>query len=151
MAEYVPDSGDPNRGRDKSKDIPICLDGNEYPSAVIYAGTDNVQVLWRVVGPQDAEQARKIAEGVIAALDSLAPRQPGVSPQQAPAAAPKAKSRPMSAALREHILAGLDDDAVWAKIVEEFACGPDKRYRIKEYRKELEAKQPAPAPFLNFE
>lgn len=135
MSDRPADSGDPNGGRDKSKDIHIFVDGNDSPVATVYAGLDHPLVVWAVRGPQDAKQALQIAEGIIAALSGATPR---VAPPAPPVLVPKARA--MSAALREHILAGLDDEAVWTRIVEEFACGNDKRYRIKEYRKELEGK-----------
>lgn len=156
MLNRPADSGDPNRARDKSKDIPIYIDGNDSPMAVVYADLSPPQVLWQVYGPQDADKALQIAEGVIAALKGQSPRvansarsvEDGEADAK-PVAAPAPKKRPMSAAFREHIAAGLSDDEIWEKIVEEFQCGKEHRTRIKEYRREVEAKPtPEPDPYL---
>ena len=151
MLNRPADSGDPNRARDKSKDIPVYVDGNDSPMAIVYADLSPPQVLWQVYGPQDADKALQIAEGVIAALKGQSPRvansarsvedgEAGAKPDAAK------KSRPMSAAFREHIAAGLGDDEIWEKIVAEFNCGKEHRSRIKEYRREADPK--APDPYL---
>lgn len=151
MLNRPADSGDPNRARDKSKDIPVYVDGNDSPMAIVYADLSPPQVLWQVYGPQDADKALQIAEGVIAALKGQSPRvansarsveggEAGAKPDAAK------KSRPMSAAFREHIAAGLSDDEIWEKIVAEFNCGKEHRSRIKEYRREADPK--APDPYL---
>ncbi len=157
MLNRPADSGDPNRARDKSKDIPVYVDGNDSPMAIVYADLSPPQVLWQVYGPQDADKALQIAEGVIAALKGQSPRvansaqsvedgEAGAKPVAAPALK---KSRPMSAAFREHIAAGLSDDEIWEKIVAEFNCGKEHRSRIKEYRREADPKPPvAPDPYL---
>lgn len=152
MSDNPADSGDPNRSRDKTKDHHIYLEGNDVPVATVYLGMDHPLVVWAVRGPQDAKQALQIARGVIAALEG---GQPATEPSRGNSqpSKPSAKTRPMSAALREHLTAGLSDDEVWVKIVEEYQCGNDKRYRIKEYRKELTAKgeigsSSPPAPVL---
>lgn len=145
MLNRPADSGDPNRARDKSKDIPVYVDGNDSPMAIVYADLSPPQVLWQVYGPQDADKALQIAEGVIAALKGQSPRvansarsvessEAGAKPDAAK------KSRPMSAAFREHIAAGLSDDEIWEKIVAEFNCGKEHRSRIKEYRREADPK-----------
>ena len=149
MLNRPADSGDPNRARDKSKDIPVYVDGNDSPMAIVYADLSPPQVLWQVYGPQDADKALQIAEGIIAALKGQSPRvansAPDTTSSQAPPAPAAKKSRPMSAAFREHIASGLGDDDIWAKIVEEFNCSKEHRTRIKEYRREAEAKGAPPA------
>lgn len=145
MNDRPADSGDPNRFRDKSKDVHICVEGSEAPSAIVYMGLEPPKVQWCVYGPQDAEHALQIAEGVVAALKGYAPAHDGSAPRDgmsaSPPSAPKpskpAKTRAMSVAFREHIAAGLSDDEIWEKIVAEFNCGKEHRTRIKEYRREV--------------
>lgn len=149
MADRPDDSGDPNRGRDKSKDVHVFIKENGCPAATVYLGLDQPKVVWAVYGPQDAADAIEICEGVLAALKGQTPRVANSAPdttssQAAPAPAAK-KSRPMSVAFREHIAAGLGDDDIWAKIVAEFNCSKEHRTRIKEYRREAEAKGAPPA------
>ena len=149
MADRPDDSGDPNRARDKSKDVHVFIKENGCPAATVYLGLDQPKVVWAVYGPQDAADAIEICEGVLAALKGQTPRvansAPDTTSSQASAApAPAAKkSRPMSAAFREHIALGLSDDDIWAKIVAEFNCSKEHRARIKEYRREAEKAQAA--------
>ena len=142
MLNRPADSGDPNRARDKSKDIPVYVDGNDSPMAIVYADLSPPQVLWQVYGPQDADKALQIAEGIIAALKGQSPRVANSAQSAGDGEAAPKKSRPMSAAFRELIAAGLSDDEIWEKIVAEFNCGKEHRSRIKEYRREVEPKPP---------
>lgn len=148
MADRPDDSGDPNRARDKSKDVHVFIKENGCPAATVYLGLDQPKVVWAVYGPQDAADAIEICEGVLAALKGQTPRVTSSAPSVAggqDAAPPVAKkSRPMSAAFREHIAAGLSDDDIWAKIVAEFNCSKEHRTRIKEYRREAESKGTPP-------
>ena len=148
MADRPDDSGDPNRARDKSKDVHVFIKENGCPAATVYLGLDQPKVVWAVYGPQDAADAIEICEGVLAALKGQTPRvtssAPSVEDGEAGAKPDAAKkSRPMSAAFREHIAAGLSDDEIWEKVVAEFNCGKEHRSRIKEYRREAEKAQAA--------
>lgn len=149
MSDRPDDSGDPNRARDKSKDVRVFIKENSCAAATVYLGMDQPKVVWAVYGPQDAADAIEICEGVLAALKGQTPRVansvPDTTSSQAPPAPAAKKSRPMSAAFREHIASGLGDDDIWAKIVEEFNCSKEHRTRIKEYRREAEAKGAPPA------
>lgn len=151
MNDRPADSGDPNRYRDKSKDVHICVEGSEAPSAIVYMGLEPPKVQWCVYGPQDAEHALQIAEGVVAALKGYSPKHGVAAPRDTAdvgaTSAKPAKPRAMSVAFREHIAAGLDDEQIWDKIVEEFKCGKEHRTRIKEYRREM-TPPPAGAQYL---
>lgn len=126
-------SGDPNRSRDKSKDFVVSLDGVEI--ATILMDAQPPQVIWRVYGPQDASHAILVGEAIVAAarlaVDGVAQK------PQTTTEAPK-KARNYTVAIREEIAAGKTDDEIWELLRVELSLANDKRYRVKEVRKEQE-------------
>ena len=126
-------SGDPNHSRDKSKDFVVVLDGVEI--ATILMDAQPPQVIWRVYGPQDASRAILVGEAIAAAallaVDGVAQK------SQTTTEAPK-KARNYTVAIREEIAAGKTDDEIWELLRVELSLTNDKRYRVKEVRKEQE-------------
>ena len=111
---------------------PIEVDG--APVATLIHDETHPEVVWAVYGPQYADQARAICLAVLEALDRAekkTPSQPVSPPQHL-----QKSTRNYTKAIREEIANGLSDDEIWELLKVELALTPDKRYRIKEVRKE---------------
>lgn len=119
--------------RDKSKDVPIVINGATL--AIVYAGSCHPVVQWQVYGPQDLDIAYEICKGVCAAIEQLK----GIAPTESSTK----PARPASKVFRELIAQGLTDDEVWAAAQAELGLPDSSKYRVKEYRREMEKAQPS--------
>ena len=108
---------------------PVLVDDNEWAVFLDY-GDASSQVLWKVVGPQNVEGARRLA---LAVLEMTG----GVPAAQVTAPVDVKKTRSVTAALREHLTTEMTEEEVWLAVKEEFGLGNDKRYRVREVKKEL--------------
>jgi hypothetical protein len=124
---------DTHGSRDKSKDVPIVINGATL--AVVYAASCHPVVQWQVYGPQDLDIAYEICKGVCAAIEQLK----GIAPTESPTK----PVRPASKVFRELIAQGLTDDEVWEAAQAELGLPDSSKYRVKEYRREMEKAQPS--------
>ena len=111
---------------------PIEVDGSHV--ATLIHDETHPEVVWAVYGPQYADQARAICLAVLEALDRVekkTPSQPALTATQ-----PQKSSRNYTKAIREEITNGLSDDEIWELLKAELDLTSDKKYRIKEVRKE---------------
>lgn len=122
--------------RDKSRDIPVTINGATM--AIVYAGSQHPVVQWQVYGPQDLDIAYEICKGVCAAIERLK----GIAPTES-TTTPTKPARPASKVFRELIAQGLTDDEVWAEAQAELGLPDSSKYRVKEYRREMEKVQPS--------
>jgi hypothetical protein len=113
-----------------AKQTPILIDDNEWAIFVDH-GDASSQVIWKVVGPQNVENARRLAKAVLAATGGEADY------DKPPPLKVEGKTRTVTAALREHLLAGTPEEDIWVAMKAEFNLGNDKRYRVREVKKEL--------------
>ena len=117
----------------KKECTPVEVDGVEV--AIIQTDMGgHKDVNWTIYGPQDASRAAAICTAILAALGDAGPRQN--EPENPASRQPDLPKRNYTKAIREEIAAGLSDDEIWEKLKSELDLGSDKRYRIKEVRKE---------------
>jgi hypothetical protein len=135
MATTARQPASTHENRDKSRDIPVTINGATM--AIVYAGSRHPVVQWQVYGPQDLDIAYEICKGVCAAIEQLR----GIAPTESSAK----PARPASKVFRELIAQGLTDDEIWAEAKAELGLPDSSKYRVKEYRREMEKAQESPS------